>query len=256
MVTEDDLLASLDSDGTAFADVSNTSTLKGSKSKKVNLWDKTDFDPLKIDSDTFKKTGKTFTVAFSKQGKDIDEATLGSFLKVAKVLASRGYTFRYNGSSEDKLQNSILALDGMVSEIYLPWKNINKNISSPTLAYPTETAYRMAAALHKSFAKLPASVRAILASDIHSMLGKECNSPVDLLLAHSPCGSEKFVKEQDFKKLGYLSFYLSITKATAVPVFNLQKEDAINRIVEFLKSSHTTTTSNNSIEVTDGMDQI
>ena len=258
MVTEDDLLSSLNSNGTAFAEVNNKYN-KGLKPKKPNLWDKTDFDPLKIDPEEFKKTNKTFTVGYYKQGKDIDDETLEKFLKIAKVLTSRGYVYRYNGTADDKLRNSILSLDNMVSETYLAWKNINKNITTPTLSSPSETAYRLASSLHKSFSKLPPGVRAILASDVHAMLGRDCISPVDIFLCYSTCGSEKFAKDTDYKKLGYLSFYFGIARASAIPVFNLKREDSVSRIVSLLKALNITpvpASQNDSVTITDGMEQI
>lgn len=255
MITEDDILASLESDETAFSDSKfNSANNVKKKSKGSNLWEKNDFKPMKIDPETFKKTGKTFSIGFYKPGKDVQEDVLEKFIKIATVLSSRGYVFRYNGTHDDKLQNEIMGISGMISETYLAWKSINKNISTPTLTYPIELAYNISASLHKSFSKLPPNARAIFASKVHSLLGKECNNPSDILLAYNDNGDESITKDTDYKKLGYLSFSLNIAKAAGIPVFNLYNENAIPRLVNLLKTS--TEENTKQIEVSDGLEQI
>lgn len=207
------------------------------KPKTVSYWDKEDIVPVKIDVSKFNKEGKSFSVATftgtNKLPADIKE----KILEISKILLTKGYKFRHYGAADDELQNEIVSLEMGTKETYLPWKKFNSNITKPYLSLGSGTAYGIAISNHKVFMKLPASVRAILANQVHVMLGKECDNPIDLLLAYTACGSEHIGKGMDYKVTGSLTFFLTVCGESNIPVYNLKKEDCIKRLGEKIKGN-------------------
>lgn len=239
-MNEEELFAQLDSTEKPFQNELNDLNNKPKKTfgNTERLWDKTDFDPKPINPEVFKKEGKSFAISYYGDERTISDDVVNTFVKVATGLSSKGYTFRHNGGATDKLQNEILAISNIKVESYLPWGKFNEKVFKPILKYPTKLGYEHMFGYHKAAPKLPAVIRARLASQIHSLLGKDCINPCDLLLCYNELGDEYIKKDTDFKKLGNLSFYFKVCKASNIPVYNLKKEDAIKRIIELINSKN------------------
>lgn len=232
----DDLLDLLDSDEKPFkAREENNNSVK--KQNGVNLWEKTDFKAIKIDVGSLRKTGRSFSVGYHIDKDHLPEEVEEKFLEIAKILGAKGYTFRHNGNVDDRLQNAILKIEDLKVESYLPWKKFNIDIKKPVITSPSEKGYGIAFNSHKVFTKLPPAIRAILANQVHTLLGKECNDPVNLLIGYSSCGSEAIVKDMDYKKSGNLTFFLKVCGDANIPVFNLKSDTAIKRLAEFIKTN-------------------
>ena len=229
----DDIFDLLDSEEKPFAKKENTSS---TAQKKENLWDKEDFKPLKLDPSTFKKTKKTFAVSYHVPDGELSSEVHDKLVEVAKVLIAKGYTYRTSADSKDTLNKDILDLDGVKAETFLPWKKFNLEAKNLIRYSPTEKAYSIAMNSHKVFMKLPAAVRAILSSQVHSLLGKECTEPVDLMITYTNCGSEAIVKKMDFKTTGSVTFLLKVCGDANIPVFNLKTDSFTTRLSEFVKS--------------------
>lgn len=203
--------------------------------KKETLWDKTNITPVKVDVTAFNKTGKTFSIALPNATTKIPDSVLEKMKELAKVLSQRGFTYRHLGAHDDVVQNDILTAEGVKVESYRPWKKFNPNIEHPANPELTEKSYGIAVNSHRAFATLPSPVRAILATNVQLLLGRDCNNPLDLLITYSDCGSEALGKGVDYKILKNLTFMYKVCEDSNIPVFNLKKDDAIQRIAAFTK---------------------
>lgn len=230
---EDELFDLLDSDDKPFKEQEKE---PASKPKKENLWEKTDFKPLKVDPSTFSKSGKSFTISYNTQAGELSSDVREKLTEVAKVLKTKGYRFRSCADGKDQLNKDIIGLEGIKVDTYLPWKKFNLDATNTIRFNPTEKAYSIAFNSHKVFMKLPPAVRAILSSQVHCLLGKECNDPVDLMITYTNCGSEAITKNMDYKTTGSVTFLLKVCGDSNIPVFNLKKDDFMTRFVEFIKS--------------------
>ena len=247
-----DLLDLLESDEKPFASVeetkptqsnyssssSNESSYKKDnyKKNKVDLWGDPNIEPVKLDRSILSSIGKYFAIVQYKGKEGVPNDVLEKMLSASKVFMKSGFVLRFNGETEG-FNTKILDIDIARVETYLPWKTFNKdNISlTPKMVRPNEEAYHVAAYYHKKFKELPNSARAILARDVHVLLGENVKNPIKLLLCYSSDGAES-IKEINFKVTGYISFSIMICDAMGIPVFNMGKKDALSRLVEFVKT--------------------
>jgi len=247
MTNEDDLLNLLESDDKPFAneetaaskpdtgkqEYKGNNTYQGGNKNKINLWEDTEIEPTKLDRSKMNPLGKYFTIVFHKGDDAIPPEIEKKFVDISKILMAKGFMLRYNGDQEPFI-NQVLDIDLARVEMYLPWKSFNTSIT-PKMKRPNEKAYHVAAYYHKAFKKLPNPVRAILARDVHVILGENVDNPIKLMLCYSPDGAET-IKQIDYKKTGNISFSISICDVLGIPVFNLKNEDAVSRLVELVKT--------------------
>jgi len=248
---EDDLLADLENLD-ELANVKNTldkenTTNKPSYNSNWNMqnkkwpWEENDFKPKKIDPETFKKVGKSYTVAYSSAA-DIDDDITNKFTKIAKALLLKGYILRHRGGETDKLWNELISLEGMKYESYLPWKKFNTNIKTPLTFSTTKEVHELVANYHIAYNKLKPGLKNILATEIYTCLSDTLNNPCDLIIVYSPKGDETITKNVDFKVLGNTSFILRIGEACGIPIINIAKENALTRLLELVKNKEALTT--------------
>lgn len=207
-----------------------------SKKETQNLWDKSNFTAKEIDVSRLSSPNKTFTVMYHLGTGRLPSDILNKFSKVSKFLATKGYSFRNNGSETDIVETELSTIPDLNIENYIPWKKYNSKAIKP--CFPIEEAYCIAARYHKSYSKLPPAIRALLASKIHTLLGKELTEPVELILSYVKGGYEAIDRSVSYKEIGNLSFPYSVAGDTNIPVFNLDNENAITRVVEYIKSKH------------------
>lgn len=234
MATEEDILEMLDSDDEPFK--KEESPKPNNDKKKENLWEKTEFKPLKIDTDNFlEDSPKSFFVYLYSKDATIPEDIKSKLEKVVKALARKQWHFRCNASSKEETLNSLLNTEGLQSSIYLPWKGYNDKVTiKPTLSKANEIGYRIASTYNKSFTKLPNAVRSIYGNLANCIFNVNGNDPVRLVLAYTSCGTEKLSKDTDYTKLGNLSFIIKLCNEADIPLINLKKDNAIERIVNIL----------------------
>lgn len=208
------------------------------KPDKNNLWNKNDFVPKKIRLEDLKREGKSYSILYSYDHTVVPEDQVETLSKLALTFSSLDYIFRSMAGSKDPIQNAILKEEKVKSEVYLPWKSFNPDIAKPYLLYPTEEAYTIACNYHKVFNSLPPTARAILATTIHLLLGKDLKNPLSLCLIYSECGTETLKgKDIDYKKLGHLGFVIRVCADANIPVYNLRSSDGLTRLIEFLKKA-------------------
>lgn len=240
-MNEEELLAALDSNEPAFDESKLQSLTKSDskpsfKPKGEDLWKVNDFKAKKLSVEDFKKSGKSFTVAYYGDERKVSDEVLNKFAKIAKYLSTKGFVFRHHGSADSKLQNAILAVPDIKSLSYLAWTKYNQNIKKSVIKNPNRTCYEYACNYHSKFNTIPSSIRAKLAAQMAAMFTEKFNDPIDLLICYNEYGDEIITKDTDYKNLGNTSFFLKVAADNNISVFNLGKEDAINRIVEFVKN--------------------
>lgn len=240
-MNEEELLAELDSKEPAFKEDMLQSPVKSDKpfNKKGNredLWNKTDFKGKKLSVEDFKRSGKSFAVAYYGDERKISDEVVEKFVKVSKYLSTKGFTFRHYGAHDSKLQNAILAITDIKSASYLPWGNFNPNIVKPVQKWNTKEGYERACGYHAKFNKIPAGIRAKLASQITAMFTEKFNDPINLLLCYNENGDETITKDSKFEDLGNLSFFFRVANNTNIPIYNLKKDDSITKVVEYVKN--------------------
>lgn len=200
-----------------------------------SLWNRKDIQPVKVDPSKFQQNRPlTFTIAVPS-GLTLPEDARKKLMGIATFLCKKGFTYRSGAGDKDMFQMSILNLDGVTSEVYLPWKKFNLEIDNPTMASPEEIAYATAVGLHSKFYDMKESVRAILAKDVHVILGKRCVVPITMLIVYTPNGEEGITKKMEYKGLGSIPFFFKITEAAGIPTFNISKDDAMSRMDMFIK---------------------
>lgn len=240
-MNEEELFAELNSNEPAFKEDMLQSPVKQNKpflkkGNKEDLWNKTDWKGKKLSVEDFKKSGKAFTIAYYGDERKVSDELVLKFTKVSKYLSEHGFVFRHYGAHDSKIQNDILAIDYIKSQSYIPWPKYNPKILKPVLKFNTKESYEAACAYHAKFNQIPAGIRSKLASQISAMFTEKLNDPVDLILIYTENGDEVITKETDYKELGNTSFFIRVANNTNILVFNLKKEDAINRIVEYVKN--------------------
>lgn len=216
---------------------SNKGFQRGNRAPRRNLWKDTTIKPVPLDTIEMEQGVKAFSFIYNEKEGELPDNIVEKVQKVIKTLSTRDYTFRawFNGSSAtgDKIV-SVETEKPLDIEWYLVTRNWNANVSKPTSNVDTELAYQIAKGMHKAYDKIPDFIRALCARDIELILGKSCKKPIKFLLVYSPCGTESITKDTDFKKLGQLVFDIRVCKDLNIPVFNLQKDDALPRLLEFL----------------------
>jgi len=230
----DDLMDILDSTEEPKSEIASSpepkQEYKKDDKKKVNLWED-HIEPVKVDKDSLLRFNRMFTVMSHGE---VPGETIILIEQLTKLLISKGFTYRFDGNVQDKASLQGYSAGKSRSEIYLPWKGFNKDVTAK-LNRPSEKAYGHAALFHKAFNKLPPTVRAIVARNVHMLIGDECNTPLNLFITYTPDGAETKA-DVDYKTTGNMSFMIYACEDLGIPVFNLKNASAKERIVEFLNA--------------------
>jgi hypothetical protein len=117
-------------------------------------------------------------------------------------------------------------------EEYLPWQDFNNKKSK--FHFNTQSAKNMARLFSPKFDELKKPVQAFQSRNARSILGQNVKSPVHLSILWSPDGAQS-IKERT-PKSSFISHPLAICSAIKIPLFNLQREDCLSRLKEYLES--------------------
>ncbi len=229
----DDLFDILDSKEAPKSEVvvPTTTVPKADAGKsKINLWED-EIEALEIDKDSLLKFNRMFTIMSHGE---VPGETIILMEQISKLLHSKGFTFRFDGSAQDTAASIGYSTCKDRSEIYLPWKGFNKDVTGK-LVRPSEKAYRIAAGINPRFNNIPPTVRAMVARVVHVIMGDECNTPVNLCIIYTADGAET---KADLKaaRTGNVPFTIYLCEALGIPVFNLKNATAKERIAEFLNT--------------------
>lgn len=93
-------------------------------------------------------------------------------------------------------------------------------------------AYRIAEYTHPAWRWLPDWMKELHTRNVFQVLGSRTADPTEFMVCWTPDGAER--GSETSKKTGGTGTAIRIADAFGVPVFNLQREDAIPRLEEFL----------------------
>lgn len=233
----DDILAEINSldDPVAKQQEERKQEFKNSGNRGKTLWERKDIKPREIKVEDLQKSGDVYTIAIPDSRVDIPKEIVEKFVKIVTSLNDKGYTLRLNLPETVTLTKQLEAIPNVKIDHYLPWPKYNSTANNIIIKRPTEKAYATAAYLVKNYFDRPDAVRCIEANIVQTMLGTECITPVKFVLIWSSDGAEAITKDINFDVVKNLTSYFRITKACGIPVYNIQKEDALSRLTLLLK---------------------
>lgn len=107
------------------------------------------------------------------------------------------------------------------AEVYLPWSGFNDDVPVLGQSYlATDAAYEMAAEYHEWWGGLSRGSRALMARNMHQVLGIGLDDPVDLVICWTPNAS----RTGDEAWTGGTGQALRVAVAHDIPVLNLRDE--------------------------------
>lgn len=147
--------------------------------------------------------------------------------KVAERLESRGYTLRSGGAdgADTAFEEGCLR-----KEIFIPQPGFNQR-STPFNTVSTE-ALRVAAAVHPALNRLSDTVQSLMGRTSYQVLGRDLRSPADFVVCWTPDGVES--EAERTPETGGTGQAIALASRWAIPVFNLARADALDRIARFL----------------------
>lgn len=150
--------------------------------------------------------------------------------QLAKHFEYMGFTLRSGAADGADTAFEIGVNDPIKKEIYLPWKNFNGNQSS--YFDISQEAFKLADTLHPVFKSLKPAIQRLHARNTYQVLGNDLNTPSLFLVCYTPCGSEE--ESTLTSSSGGTATAIKLACRKNIPVFNLQKHDAINRLYEHI----------------------
>lgn len=154
--------------------------------------------------------------------------------KVAIALAKRGYVLRSGAASgaDTAFENGCTTAGGD-AEIWLPWKGFNGHADTEFM--PTRAHIDMAQTLHPAWDHLSRGARALHSRNVGQVVGMNLATPVGFVVCWTPdsCESEK----TRTRETGGTATAITLANRLGIPVFNLGKSDAKERLKAFVLRS-------------------
>ena len=224
----------------------------GNNSNK--LWYRKDFKPLHYKPEELNKASNhilldyyCYTPNKAPVDKQVLEDLNKAFSKIIDISLDHGHNIRLSGGNTDSIFDKLsykLDLENK-DEVYTAWENMSK-LKPKVLSYATEDGYRTLKYYSPSMDKLPDTLRAVLASKVHCVLGKDCKTPPLAIVVYLENKLEEIPKgDIDFKQFGNLYIYYQIANDYNIPIFNLSVENSVERFTKYLSTFKTNTTDTN-----------
>lgn len=163
--------------------------------------------------------------------KDCPPEILRKFEELAKMLETQGYTARIGGLEgiEETVEKTQVK-----QELILPFKEFNQKQSKFTWA--SERAFAIAKMFHPTFDSIKKGAQYFLAKNARLILGDKMNSPALFLICWTEDGAES--AREKTSRTGFSGHPIAIASAIGIPIFNLGKPDAEQRLKLYLESTH------------------
>ena len=191
-------------------------------------------DPSKL---KFKTSNyKTFT--YYDNGKVTDEK-LNLLKKVATTLFYQGYTYNSSDDTRSKGDEAIRSLPNAKVKLYKLWAKAKGaeqafQVASET---PNRISYEVACGIKKNFLELSDFIRCISARTVQTLLGKDCDEPVSLLLSYTEDGATSFSKGFKIQNAGNLVFPMQIANKCNISICNIGSDKFVDDLKTFLTST-------------------
>ena len=157
-------------------------------------------------------------------------AVLQALQRIIPELEKRNYVIRSGG-----MKGMESAVEEMARnlEVHLPWKGFDGKESKFT--YTSDEAKEFAKRYHPSWDQVKPVVQTFCAKNVRLMLGKDLKSPTQVLIIWSEDGAEH-VRERT-AKTGLTGVAVALATDLRIPVFNLQRPDAEQRLMQYLTAN-------------------
>ena len=147
--------------------------------------------------------------------------------RIAQRLEARGYVLRTGGGNDT---DSALEAGCARKEVFLPWPGFNGRASA--FDSVSEEALAVACAAHPAFHMLMAEAQLLAGRESYRVLGADLRTPADFLVCWTPDGAQS--EAEIGRKTGEAALAIALADRWAVPVFNLARADALERLAALL----------------------
>jgi hypothetical protein len=157
---------------------------------------------------------------------------LQGMYRVAQVLASRGYSVRSGGAegADSAFEEGADSVGG-VKEMWLPWSGFQARRQGH---YPQEPHFTLAATLHPAWTRLSQGAQRLHARNTGQILGADLNTPVRFVVCWTPDGAQ--AEGEISRVTGGTGTAIRLACRYAIPVLNLQRPDAVQRLRALITS--------------------
>jgi hypothetical protein len=148
-------------------------------------------------------------------------------------LSAMGYTMR---SGHAPGADSAFEVAAQKSEIYLPWSTFENNrpvIGTYVQDQPTDAAMQLASRIHPAWERLDRGPRALHARNMHQILGRDLQSPVDFVVCYTPDGS----LTGHGPDTGGTATALRLAYRNNIPVINIKRPDHAAELAAYLRDN-------------------
>lgn len=121
---------------------------------------------------------------------------------------------------------------GDEKEIFLPYPGFNKHPS--LMDSPSPEAFRLAEHFHPLWRKLDQSAKQMMARNCHQVLGSDLRTYADFVVCWTADGAES--SSERTKDTGGTGMAIDLASTFRIPVFNLERPDALQRLKIHLDS--------------------
>lgn len=152
--------------------------------------------------------------------------------KWSSALAVEGYTLRSGAApgADTSFERGCDKEKGK-KEIYLPWGHFNDNPSP--LYHVCPEAMELADEIYgSSFKYLKRPVKLLMARNMYQVTGLNLDTPSDFVICWTPDGCTR--ASERTRKTGGTGQAIAYASSLKIPVFNLQRDDAEEQLIEFL----------------------
>lgn len=152
--------------------------------------------------------------------------------RLGRQLAREGWTLRTNGAdgANSAYEQGVDSVPG-AKELYLPWRGYNGRREGQFGA--SEAARELAAAAHPGWHRATDSVKSLLATNCHLLLGRDLNTPARFLVTWTPDGAV-FESERS-TKTGSTALLIVLAERHHIPRFNFNRGGSINALSRFIR---------------------
>lgn len=175
---------------------------------------------------------------------DTPSHVLQEFSDIARMLAAKKFKVRVTTDDSRKQEGkppaalvgkAVRETVGTRYELIKPWNTFGDTEGEALTATGTtsDRGVEMAALFQPAMTKLPDAVKKIIAANVHVMLGKFLESPVEFLVCYTEDGAENS-KEVTFKT-GNVGLAIRVATSYNIPVINFKNPNSRSRLEDIMK---------------------
>lgn len=155
---------------------------------------------------------------------------------IAALCLAMGYTLNSGGADgADSAFEEVYDQKNGPMNIFLPWPGFNNNRSKYTR--PKPEAYDLGSTVHPAWQYMKKdSVKALIARNMHQVLGWSLQDPVDFVVCWTQNGQE--TEAQYTIRSGGTGSAISMASRHNIPVFNLCNDGRFEELCMFLSEAY------------------